>query len=584
MEEPFQYQVVVGIDFGSSGCGFAYSFMDENKIYHSDIPGADVDKKVPTEIILDDKDEILAFGAKCNSYLKTNGLNSGHYFKGIKMNLYNKKDTITSANTNKTLPLKLVIIKVLSKLRDLCLDQMNKAWKFIEESYIKWVVTVPAIWGSFEKRIMMEACEEIGLINGNSDKSLFFALEPESASLYCSRNDNIRKEFLEPGKYYIICDLGGGTGDIVTHMVGSNKNVEEITPSCGGDYGSNEIDKKIFKNIIYKLFCYENFNSLLKIYKEKEKDEEYNEESLYQSWCDLEKDIQEFKKESNNEKIKNKKYYPISCDVFQEFFDENLNDLVEKYNKNLKDEELKLKVKSKKKWIIEFPYKILDIYIGEQANLICKNIKDILSNTRKEINTIMFVGGYCSNEVIISKIRNGLGEDFYYLQPSNPCLAIMEGAVLFGINPSIIGIRIAKYTIGLSYREIWNEKKHSKMGIGEKVFDEEINDYRCSNSFYKFIEINQKLEYNKAITYDDLEMPNSKTALLTFYKSIKPNPIFSTEKGVEKIIECQLNAGKVYPLKERKVIISIKFGGTYIDVKALHEKSGNYITVNLKYD
>ena len=161
MKENPEYQVVVGIDFGSSGSGFAYSFMDENKIYHTDIPGADVDKKVPTEIILDDKNEILEFGAKCNSYLKDNGLNSGHYFKGIKMYLYSKKKEITSVNTNKTLPLQLVIEKVLSKLKDLCLDQMNKAWKFIEESLIKWVVTVPAIWGDFEKEIMMKACENI---------------------------------------------------------------------------------------------------------------------------------------------------------------------------------------------------------------------------------------------------------------------------------------------------------------------------------------------------------------------------------------------------------------------------------------
>ena len=40
-----KYKVVVGFDFGSSGCGFAYSFMNESKIYHSDIEGADIDKK-----------------------------------------------------------------------------------------------------------------------------------------------------------------------------------------------------------------------------------------------------------------------------------------------------------------------------------------------------------------------------------------------------------------------------------------------------------------------------------------------------------------------------------------------------------
>ena len=90
-----KYKVVVGIDFGSSGCGFAYSFMNKDKIYHCDISGADVDKKVPTEIILDDNNNVLKFGPKCKQYLKEKGLKTGHYFRGIKMKLYEKKTTIT---------------------------------------------------------------------------------------------------------------------------------------------------------------------------------------------------------------------------------------------------------------------------------------------------------------------------------------------------------------------------------------------------------------------------------------------------------------------------------------------------------
>ena len=112
---------------------------------------------------------------------------------------------------------------------------------------------------------------------------------------------------------------------------------------------SNEIDKKIFKNIIYELFGFEDFNSLLKKFKEKVKDDENDEESLYQSWCDLEKDIKDFKQGLTKEKIENKKYFPISCDIFQDFFEENINDLVNKYNQKLKDNDLKLIVKSKKK-------------------------------------------------------------------------------------------------------------------------------------------------------------------------------------------------------------------------------------------
>ena len=93
---------------------------------------------------------------------------------------------------------------------------------------------------------MMEARIDSGLIDKNSDKSLFFALEPEAASLYCSINEDIKKYFNE-GEYYIVCDLGGGTGDIVAHLVGYNNHLNEIYPSCGGQYGSNEIDRIIYE-------------------------------------------------------------------------------------------------------------------------------------------------------------------------------------------------------------------------------------------------------------------------------------------------------------------------------------------------
>ena len=48
-----------------------------------------------------------------------------------------------------------------------------------------------------------------------------------------------------------------------------------------------------------------------------------------------------------------------------------------------------------------------------------------------------------------------------YLQPLNPSLAIMEGAVLFGIDPSTIEIRKTKYTIGKQIMEDWDESKHA---------------------------------------------------------------------------------------------------------------------------
>ena len=226
------YEVVVGIDFGSSGTGFAYSYFDKTKIIHGQIYGASVDYKVQTEIILDDNNYTIQFGADCVKFLKEKGLNTGHYFKGIKMELYENKSTIIAKNSGKELPLKLVIQKVLEKIKEIAIKEISKNRPYLndQQEKIKWVVTVPAIWDEHQKSIMMESCIGAGLINDNTDKSLFFALEPEAASLYCSINKEIDREYFKEGEYYIVCDLGGGTGDIVAHLVGSNNKLNEIYP------------------------------------------------------------------------------------------------------------------------------------------------------------------------------------------------------------------------------------------------------------------------------------------------------------------------------------------------------------------
>ena len=121
------YEVVVGIDFGSSGTGFAYSYFDKNKIIHGQIYGASVDYKVPTEVILDDDNNyIIQFGGGCPQFLKEKGSEIGHYFKGIKMLLYENKSTIVAQNSGKELPLKLVIQKILEKIKELAIKEIAK--------------------------------------------------------------------------------------------------------------------------------------------------------------------------------------------------------------------------------------------------------------------------------------------------------------------------------------------------------------------------------------------------------------------------------------------------------------------------
>jgi len=573
-------EVVVGIDFGSSGSGYAYAFNDnKEEMIHGMINGANVDNKVPTEIILDDKNNTIRFGVECVEYLRKKGLKAGHYFKAIKMNLYDKKTEIQAKNSGKILPLKLVIQRVLEKLKDLAIEQIKVNRPTIRN--IKYVVTVPAIWEEFQKNIMMEACINAGLIKEEDDKSLFFALEPEAASYYCLKNKSIDQTLMKEGDYYIVCDLGGGTGDIVTHLIGVNKNVNEICPPNGGKFGSNEINKLFFEDIIFKIFDCKDYNTFYNRYiKLNEKVEE--EGILFSDWYELERQVMDFKEGTNLVKIDENEYYPINFGLFKDIFndDTDINILVDRYNNNCNNKELKLKIKSKKKWVIEFPHKIIYNYIKDQVNGICKIINNMI-NYDEGINSIILVGGYCSNQVLISEIKRQLSNKISnFLKPSKPCLSIMEGAVLFGLNPNKIVQRKARYTIGMDSLQLWDEELHSKNG--KKFYSKEKDVWGCSNCFLLFIKVNQTIKLGQEIIKEaHFNLPSY--GEMNFYKTLKNNPIFFDEKGIEKIGKLRLDAGKDYPLDERDCIITMRIGGTFIDVKAKHLKSGKTIRTKLDF-
>jgi uncharacterized protein YbgA (DUF1722 family) len=291
----------------------------------------------------------------------------------------------------------------------------------------------------------------------------------------------------------------------------------------------------------------------------------------------------DFKEGTNLEKVSENEYFPINFGLFQEIFnnDTDLNILVDKYNKNCDNNELKITIKSIKKWVIDFPHKIIYNYIKKQVSSICEIINNILKND-KGINSIILVGGYCSNEILLSEMKKQLSNKIsHFFQPSKPCLSIMEGAVLFGLNPNKIVQRKARYTIGMNSNNIWEDELYSKNG--EKYYDKDNKVWRCRDCFSKFITINQNLELGQEIIQNYTFLA-PRYCTMNFYKTLKSNPIFVFEEGIEEIGKLKFDAGKDYPPGERSNTVTMRIGGTFIDVKCKHTKSGKAIKTKLDFN
>lgn len=479
-------EAVVGIDFGSSGTGYAYSFNNPEDIILGHFEDQGVDIKVPTEIILSQNFQILAFGEKCKKYISENQLTNGElYFQRIKMSLYNNKNMIKPQNDISNYDLDVIIGKVLEFVKLEALKALRGHRENFNENNIKWVVTVPAIWNEKQKGIMIKASEKAGLISKNNfytKKSNFFALEPEAASLYCSQDKAIDPNYIMAGKTYIICDLGGGTGDIVTHCKSIEGKISEKYQAIGGNYGSDEIDKEVFNQVIYKLFGYKDYNSLK--LKNEEIGSPWMEESLYCEWINLQEEIQKKKKINENSKNKN---FILNCQIFQDFTNDiGIEYLVEKYN-NTCYTGWEITIQNAKHWILSLPNKIFFDLINRQALKITEEISKINQNV-KNVESILYVGGYCSNEILINNIKKKF-KNIVHLKPSHPETAVVKGAVLFGINPNIIKLRKAKYTIGFCTNSIWDESKHGL--IGEKYFDKIDNAETALIHLLKLAKISQ---------------------------------------------------------------------------------------------
>jgi len=576
---------VIGVDFGSSGTAFAYGIFGKKRYepITGYFDGQTNNNKISTEIILDDDLNILAFGNDCVSYLSNENNKKFHHFQNIKMNLYKKKDKVKARNSDKEVDIEKIIELILIEIKKKATDQIRRNSNKLnskEELTFHWVITVPAIWDTKSKQIMINAADKAGLFAKDDDPSNFFALEPEAASIYYHNSPNASNDLKDFNEPFILCDIGGGTVDIVTQVKIKNKEeglkFKELYPPLGGDNGCNKINEFFMEKVIKELFGKDCFNNTKKKVCE----------TMYNKWIELEKKIEEFKK-SYIKKDQLNSYFIIDCEIFYNYYSEEkkINQLIKDFNSKKPDWKLNID-ESSRTWKIKFPYQIIEDFLDELKNMITNYISQILVKV-KNIKYFIMTGGGSVNPILQEKIQNSeVLKNINFVESPNPEIAIAYGAVLFSYDHNIISPRKAKYTFGIKSLRRWNEEIHGNGGI--KIYDDLKDEYKCANCFSKFITINEDIRNDQYITHQYLM--SSSEVTIKLYKTKEKNVVFideQNEKGelkVTKFAEFTIDVGQNFDTSNRKAEVKMKLGGTFLSVSAIYCLTGEDAKIKTLYE
>ncbi|EAT86144.2 hypothetical protein SNOG_06313 [Parastagonospora nodorum SN15] len=119
---------------------------------------------------------------------------------------------------------------------------------------ITLVITVPAVWSDGAKNRTLQAVDKAGfnkLSFPQLNTPLLVTTEPEAAAIYTMRTlrGTAQNEQLTIGDGFIVCDMGGGTVDLIAYRVKSLQPtiIEEATVGNGAQCGGIFVDRAFLR-------------------------------------------------------------------------------------------------------------------------------------------------------------------------------------------------------------------------------------------------------------------------------------------------------------------------------------------------
>ena len=466
-------ELFISIDFGNSKSGFAYNFGRNNKIILGNL------RSVPSIVILNKNDYTgKNYGTKSVNSISNyddEEMNKIIYFDNLKILLYNMihQENNTINNSFTFFEIEKAIIEYLKFFSDDIIKEINSLGPKYSKEEINWIITTPRFWDDYTKINLINFAKEAGMVN------IELALDSEVAAISVLNDKIIKNDLKQTGKKFLLIDLGDYKIDISLNEI-IDKNIKELAPPLGGNFGSMNINNDLMK-VVENVFGKEIMDKA----KEKQFDE----------YLQILKGIEEIKK----------KYKENSSDYYETYakFERQTTFLDtlkkakswffrQKYFKEVKYDNYTIKLDEFK---IFLPGKLIEDIIQKRVNDIINYIKSI-NVYIKNYDYIALTGGFSNCRILVNEFRKNF-RNVHIL--SNQENSVLEGALIYLNNKQKIYSTISYYSYGMGINDKNIELLVKKGDIihsdfyFRKLLDNNStkSDFMCFN-FYK--SSNQKVE------------------------------------------------------------------------------------------
>ncbi|XP_037660229.1 heat shock 70 kDa protein 12A isoform X3 [Choloepus didactylus] len=595
VSEQQTFLVVVAVDFGTTSSGYAYSFTKEPECIHvmrrweGGDPGVS-NQKTPTTILLTPERKFHSFGYAARDFyhdLDPNEAKQWLYLEKFKMKLHTTGDLtmdtdLMAANGKKVKALD-IFAYALQYFKEQALKELSdQAGSEFENSDVRWVITVPAIWKQPAKQFMRQAAYQAGLASPENSEQLIIALEPEAASIYCrklrlhqmidlsgkatvngySGSDTVGAGFAQ-GDKYVVVDSGGGTVDLTVHQIRLPEgHLKELYKATGGPYGSLGVDYE-FEKLLCKIFG-EDFIEQFKIKRPA-------------AWVDLMIAFESRKRAAAPDRTNPLNItLPFSfIDYYKKFRGHSVEHALRKSNVDF--------VKWSSQGMLRMSPDAMNALFKPTIDSIIEHLRDLFQ--KPEVSTVKFlflVGGFAEAPLLQQAVQAAFGDKCRIIIPQDVGLTILKGAVLFGLDPAVIKVRRSPLTYGVGVLNRYVEGKHP----AEKLLVKDGTRW-CTDVFDKFISADQSVALGELVkrSYTPAK-PSQLVIVINIYSAEHDDVSFITDPGVKKCGTLRLDltgtGGTAVPAR-REIQTLMQFGDTEIKATAIDIATSKSVKVGIDF-